>query len=415
MRHNLNNGAQTACQICGSFDLVEIIHMGDHAPCDSLLSLENLKNLEKVYPLCLVRCNECSLIQINYVVDPNQLFFPEYPYRTGITATLRQNLQSGARRINSTLRLPAGSLVVDLGSNDGSYLKGFQEIGMKVVGVEPTNIAKLAIANGIPTIQQFFSKSVAKEIVEVNGKAKLVTAANMFAHVSKLNELINGVSELIDDGIFVSESHYLLDIVEKTQFDSIYHEHLRYYSLHNLKDLFQYYGFTLVDAERIPNYGGSIRAYATKNQEIPVSDRLRMLLDVESTSGILEIDCFRNMAQKIFDIKEELSTILKKFRSQGKTICGIGCPGRASTLLAFCDITTNILPYIAEQSSSLKLGLYTPNTHIPIVDEKIMFREQPDYVLMLSWHYSEPIIENLRRQGLQSSVIVPLPEIKIID
>ena len=315
--------------------MVEIIHLGDHAPCDSLLSLEDLKRFEETFPLCLVRCNECSLVQINYVVDPSQLFFAEYPYRTGITETLRRNLQSGARSIHSTLQLRPGSLVVDLGSNDGSYLKGFQELGMNVIGVEPTNIAKLAIRDGIPTIQKFFSESVAKEIVEANGKAALVTAANMFAHVSKLEDLMNGVSEIIDDGVFVTESHYLLDIVEKYQFDSIYHEHLRYYSLHSLKDLFQYYGFTLVDAERIPNYGGSIRAYATKNQEITVSDRLRKLLDIELRSGILEIDCLRNMARKVFEIKEELSTLLETIRSQGKTICGIGSPGRASTLLAF--------------------------------------------------------------------------------
>lgn len=414
--YNLQLGHLKKCQICASEELELILDMGHHPPCDSLLVERQLFEAEIVYPLRFLRCRNCGLAQIDYVVDPNVLFFPEYPYRSGITETLSRNLQSIAAKLVETLGLKAGSFVVDLGSNDGTILQGFKSQGMRVLGVEPTNIANIAIQNGIPTIQEFFGLSVAKKILEEYGRVSVVTAANMFAHVSQLGDLIRGVYDMLDDdGLFLTESHYLLDLLETTQYDSIYHEHLKFYSLKPIIHLFESHNFSVVDAERIPNYGGSIRVIAQKGKGRRASARLAALLANEESFGVYTSAPFLKFRDDVIKSKIDLQTVLLDIKNRGETVVGVGCPGRASTLLNYCNIDPVLMPYIAEQSTSLKLGMFLPGKHIPIVDEKRMFEENPDYVVMLSWHYSEPIINKLRQKGLKSKIILPLPEVKILE
>ncbi|MBC8509685.1 MAG: methyltransferase domain-containing protein, partial [Chloroflexi bacterium] len=281
-KHNLPHGHINYCQTCASEELELIIDLGHHAPCDSLLSKKQLSQMEKVYPLRLFRCEVCGLVQIDYVVPPEELFYPDYPYRSGITETLSRNLQSMAITLVKEYDLKTGALAIDIGSNDGTLLQGFKSQGMEVLGVEPTNIAELAIQNGIPTIQEFFGEVLAKKIKREYGQASAITAANMFAHVADLGDLIQGCSELLGDGgLFVTESHYLLDMVQTVQYDAIYHEHLKYYSLESLMVLMGEYDFTIVDAERIPNYGGSIRVIAKKGKGYSPSTRLQGLLQEE--------------------------------------------------------------------------------------------------------------------------------------
>jgi 2-polyprenyl-3-methyl-5-hydroxy-6-metoxy-1,4-benzoquinol methylase len=390
-----------------------IMDFGHQAPCDSLLKPGQLLEMEKTYPLRLLRCPACGLAQIDHVVAPEELFYPDYPYRSGITETLVKNLQAIASRHIAGLKLPRGGLVVDLGSNDGSILQGFQREGMKVLGVEPTNIAQIAIAHGIPTVQAFFDPQVARDIVQQHGRAVMVTAANMFAHVAKLGQLIRGVEELLtDDGYFLSESHYLLDLLETVQYDSIYHEHLKYYSLQTVSRLLGSYNFTVVDAERIPNYGGSIRVVARKGRGHAVSERLTQLLQAEQAARLDTPAPFHTFRERVLRAKRDLQSLVLQLVSRGERVVGVGCPGRSSTLVNYSNLDPDLMPYIAEQSTSLKLGLFLPGKHIPIVDEKILFEQQPENVLMLSWHYCEPIVRNLRKQGLRSKIIVPLPEVR---
>lgn len=411
--HDLPLGHLTQCQICTAADLEMIMDFGHQAPCDSLLKPGQLREMEKTYPLRLLRCRACGLAQIDHVVAPEELFYPDYPYRSGITETLVNNLQAIASRHITALNLPRGGLVVDLGSNDGSILKGFQREGMKVLGVEPTNIAQIAIAHGVPTVQAFFDPQVARDVVRQHGKAVMVTAANMFAHVAKLGQLIHGVEELLtDDGYFLSESHYLLDLLETVQYDSIYHEHLKYYSLQTVTRLLSHYNFTVVDAERITNYGGSIRVIARKGRGHPISDRLRGLLAVEATARLDTAAPFHIFRDRVLRAKRELQTLMLDLVNRGERVVGVGCPGRSSTLVNYSNLDPELMPYIAEQSTSLKLGLFLPGKHIPIVDEKILFEQQPENVLMLSWHYCDPIVRNLRKKGLRSKIIVPLPEVR---
>jgi len=409
-------GHLAACQICGARDLQSVIELCFSAPCDSLLTAAQLQEAETAYPLNLLRCRGCGLVQIDYVVDPKKLFFPEYPYRSGITETLRRNLHAIAAHVSDRVGLSDRALVVDIGSNDGTILEGFKAKGMRVLGVEPTNIARIAIANGIPTINAFFDHTVARRVVAEHGRVGLATAANVFAHVNTLTSLLEGIGEMLEDGgHFVSESHYMLSILDTLQYDSIYHEHLRYYLIRPLQNLFERHGFTLVDAERIPNYGGSIRVYARKGLGHPVGGRIAGLLAEEDRAGAYDDATYVRLAERIRNSRRELRSLMVRLADEGKRVVGIGCPGRCVTLLAYCGITPDLMPYIAEQSTSLKLGLYTPSTHIPIRDEAEMLADQPDYALILSWHYADPIVRALREKGLRSKVIVPLPELWILD
>ena len=242
--HDLEIGRINCCQICGSKSLTKIVEFGHQAPCDSLIWPEQLYQPETRYPLNLIRCHECGLVQLDHVVDPEELFFKEYPYRSGITSTLANNLRNTASTIVKKYGLPKGGLAIDLGSNDGTLLEGFQKANMQVLGIEPTNIADLANEKGIKTIQKFFDNSLVPEIIKKHGKAEVITACNMFAHVSKLGSLILGAENLlVENGLFVTESHYLLDLLDTVQYDSIYHEHLKYYSVRSIIKLFKYYNF----------------------------------------------------------------------------------------------------------------------------------------------------------------------------
>jgi hypothetical protein len=412
--HDLPHGHLERCQICGGAALAPVLDLGHQPPCDSLLTGAQLNAAEQVYPLRLLQCRDCGLAQIDYTVPPEILFHPDYPYRSGITPSLVRNLQGTAATIVDTYRLPPGSLCMDIGSNDGTLLKGFRTKGMRPLGIEATNIAALANADGIETIQAFFSEDVARKVIASHGHAKAITATNMFAHVPNLGDLLRGVSVLLaEGGVFVTESHYLPDLIATAQYDSIYHEHLKYYALKPLIRLFAYYGFSVTDAEKISNYGGSIRVYAIKGKAAPTS-RLAEYLAAEDAAGIYGPDAFAGFADLVRRSKLDLQKFLIEQALAGRPVPGIGCPGRSSTLLNYCNIDRDLMPYIAEQSSSLKLGLFLPGKHIPIVDEARLFAEQPEYAVMLSWHYAAPIIRSLREKGLRSKIVLPLPRFRIV-
>jgi len=414
--HDLPNGYVNRCQICGSADLHPVLNLGHQAPCDSLLWPRQLCEPETTYPLRLVVCRGCTLAQIDHVVPPEVLFFPDYPYRSGITQTLVEKLSQTAVSTLEKFRLPEGSLVVDIGSNDGTVLQAFKARGMRVLGVEATKIAAIANRNGIETIQTFFGEKAARQIVRDHGRASAMVATNVFAHVANLGSIMRGVAHLLGEGgVFVTESHYLVDLLHTVQYDSIYHEHLRYYSVKSITRLFECYGFTVADVERIGNYGGSIRVFAVKDPGAAVSERVRELLRLEEECGLDGIAVYEEFVEKVRRARRDLLSLVLEIKGDGKTVVGIGCPGRASTLINYTGLDVDLMPYIAEQATSLKLGLYLPGRHIPIVDERRMFDEQPEYAIMLSWHYADPIIGKLREKGLRSRIILPLPEVKVFE
>jgi SAM-dependent methyltransferase len=401
--------------VCNAKDLDLIIDLGHQPLCDSLLRPDQLIQPETNYPLRLMRCRVCSLAQLDYVVPGEIVFHRNYPYRAGITKEVVDHHQHSAAEAVKRYALTGDSLVVDIGSNDGTLLSAFKTQGVRVLGVEPTDIADIANANGIETIKSPFTESLAIDIERDYGNAALITATNVFAHMAPLGEVIRGIRRLLNDGgLFMSETHYLLDIIKGVQYDTIYHEHIRSYSLKSLVYLFEANGFTVVDATRVERYAGSLRVFAAKGKHLPVSPSVTALLAEEESFGLHRPEVFQIFRERAFAARNELLTLALEVKKRGEWLVGNSCPGRSSTLLNFTGITKDLMPYIAEQPTSLKLGLHLPGKHMPVVDNEILFREQPDYVALLAWHYAEPIARLLRQRGLRSKLIVPLPEVRIL-
>lgn len=413
--HDIRPGRVNCCQVCGSERLELVIDLGHQPLCDSLPSKSKINSPETTYPLRQVWCRDCTLSQIDYVVAPDVVFHPEYPYRSGITKELAVYQDAFVHAAVADLGLGKDDLVVDIGSNDGTLLLGFKQRGMRAIGVEPTNIARIAEEQGIETLQAFFNEDVAGRIVETYGRAKLATATNVFAHVGALGEFIRGLERLLDpDGAFILENHYLVDVIEGGQFDTVYHEHLRTYSLRSIVKLFEYYDFTCVDARKVSRYGGNIRVCVAKGKNRPVKPSVTNLLEEEEAFGLSRPECYAAFRAKAETAKIDLLSLALDCKKKGLSFVGNSCPGRSSTLLNFVGIDRSLMPYICEQPTSLKLGLHLPGKHIPIVDNERLIREQPDYVVLLAWHYWEPIAAQLRERGLKSRLVVPLPEVRIL-
>ena len=414
--HMIKNGPIDKCQICNSSKLNLILDLGHQPLCDSLLAKEMLNQPETTYPLRMFWCEECSLAQLDYCVDGSVVFHPDYPYRTGVTKELVEYLNGMSSSLISKYNLKHDDLVVDLGSNDGTLLMGFKEHGIKVLGVEPTNIAKLANQNGIETVQEFFTMDIANEIKNKYSEASIVVATNMFAHMASIGEVVSGIETILkDDGVFVFENHYLLDVIQGGQFDTIYHEHLRTYSLKSLIKLFSYYDFTITDVERGSRYGGNIRVHVTKGKNRPVSENVTALLNLEENSDLYKLETYRKFAERVKKAKKDFMSFILKMKEDGKTIVANSCPGRSVTLLNYYGVNPDLIPYIAEQPTSLKLGMFLPGKLIPVVNNEILIKEQPDYVILLAWHYAESIMEQLKARGLKSNFVIPLPDLTVVE
>ncbi|KKU56266.1 MAG: hypothetical protein UX77_C0002G0037 [Parcubacteria group bacterium GW2011_GWA1_47_11] len=408
-----STGHQLLCQICRKAGLIELLNLGHQPIVQEYVSSGELKQQETVYPLALVRCRACGLLQLDYIVEPKKVFHQEYPYRTGLTNMLLRNFEQLADGMHGQKMFGKGDLVVDIGSNDGSLLKPFKARGARVVGVEPTNAAKVANKTGIKTLQEFYNAQTAKKIVKKYGKAQVVTATNVFAHINDAPSLVKNIKALMDkNGVFVSESQYLMDIVEKLEFDTIYHEHLRFYALKPLAQLFSAHEMSITDAERITAAGGSIRVFA-KIGKHKMSARTKKLIQAEERAGLYDEKKLRLFAQKAHRTKADLLALLIQCKKKGR-IVGLTSSARSNTLLGFCHIDATFLDYAGEKKGSPKIGMYTPGTHIPVVDEARIIKEQPEYLLVLSWHIGPELIKLMKKFGYKGKFILPLPTPKIV-
>jgi len=414
--HSVATGHIPACQICDWPDLHTVLDLGHQPPCDTLLTRSELDLPERSYPLRMIWCPKCTGVQIDYCVDAVELYHLDYPYRSGISKPLADYQRQISASLIEKYNLTQDDLAVDIGSNDGTLLSGFQRDGVRVLGIEPTNIAKLANDAGVPTVQAFFDVATANALREEHGPAAVITATNVFAHVQALGEFIVGVYDLLgDDGVFVSETHYLLDVIQGGQFDTIYHEHLRTYSLRSLIELFRPYDFTVTDVERGERYGGNLRVHVTKGRGAEISPNVSALLREEEMAGLDQPATYERFATRVRDARLEFMEFLVGARRRGETVVGKSCPGRASTLLNYYGVDSELIPYLAELPTSLKLGMYLPGRHIPVVDEKILFQEEPDHLVLLAWHYADFIMERLRARGLRSNFVIPLPDLRIVE
>jgi SAM-dependent methyltransferase len=415
--HDLPPGKVDRCQISGSSDLFEVIDLGHQPPCDSLLSDEMLAEPETTYPLRLQLCPESGLAQLDYVVDGALIYHPDYPYRSGISKPLADYQRSFADRVVQRFRVTPADLCVDIGSNDGTLLTGFRRHGVRVLGVEPTNIARIAAQeNGIETIQGFFTEALARDIVAGEGQAAIVTMTNVFAHMAPLGDVMRGLSRLLAPrGIFITESQYLLDVLEKNQFDGIYHEHIRTYSLKSLVTLFSQYGMEAFDVERGDRYGGNIRVCVARRGDHPVDARVGELLALEREVGLYSPAAWAQFRRRVETQRDRFMEFAFGARARGQSLVANSCPGRGSTLLNYYGVDRHLVPYICELPTSLKLGKYLPGKHIPVVESGRLFADQPDYVVLLAWHYADFMAASLRERGLKSKFVVPLPEFAVLD
>ena len=401
------------CQVCGEKDLKPLLFLGYMPPVNQMPPIDRTPCEQPAYPALLLQCPKCSLVQIGLIVDPNILFPPEYPYTSGTTRILRENFADLYTECSSFIDLSPESLCIDIGSNDGTLLSNFQNGGHRVHGIEPTDMAKLARERGIDTTIAFFSKETAVAVRKEQGPAAIVTATNVFAHIENIHDIVEGILELLDDrGTFISESHYLMSLIETLQYDTVYHEHLRHYSLTSLGYLLNMHDLEIIHATRIPTHGGSIRVYAARPGVHKVRETVGEILDQEKDSGASGLKNFR---RRVVQSKLDLYALLSDIKAKGQRIYGIGAPSRASTLINYVGIDDGIMDCVLEVPGSYKIGKYMPGTLIPVEDETRLYKDPPEYALLLSWHIADELIPKLREKGFAGKFIVPLPEPRIVD
>lgn len=402
------------CQICGSNKLQKVFFVGNFPPVNSMDPVGSNPTQTTTFPLELVRCEDCGLAQINVAVSQTILFPETYPYLSGTTTILRKNFINQRDSFTKLTNIHSG-FVVDIGSNDGSLLTHYSQANFKVLGVEPSQAADVANAAGITTLKDYFNYSTATQIKKTHGAADLVTACNVFAHISDVHSVIRSVKHLLKpEGIFLTESHYLLDLLETAQFDTIYHEHLRYYHLEALIRLFSMHEMEIFHVERIPTHGGSIRCFAARRGSQVINHSVFQALSEESAAEINSFAAFANFKARVSRAKVEFFALLNKIGVPNMKMYGVGAPSRASTLISYFGIGDDIMPAIVEVSGSHKLNKYMPGTRIPIIDEEALIKDNPGYALLLSWHIAPELIRNLRRKGFTGNFVVPLPTPMVI-
>lgn len=401
------------CQVCDNPSLEPLLFLGYLPPVNRMHPIGERPGEEVNYPAQLLYCRRCRLVQLGLIVDPRILFPSEYPYTSSTTKILRDNFAELYGECRTIIDLGPDDLIVDIGSNDGNLLSNFKG-KHKVLGVTPEDIGRIAIERGIPTIIDYFNRDVVKKVLSKHGQAKVITATNVFAHIENINEIVEDIIKLLaPDGVFISESHYLVSLIEDLQYDTIYHEHLRYYSLHSLKYLLERHGLEIIHARRIPTHGGSIRVYAARKGKRPARDTAAKILREEGPADLGRQKLLEFKGNVVMS-KLKLYTLLRKIKEGGKRIYGISAPSRASTLINYTGIDDGLIDCVVEIKGSHKIGKYMPGTLIPIFEESKLFRDMPEYALLLSWHIADELVHALKSKGFRGDFIIPLPDPRIL-
>ena len=400
--------------MCNSENLKLFFDLGDTALANSFLKKEDLGKPEPKYPLKVYFCDNCGLNQLTDVVEP-KILFKDYVYFSSDMPVLPEHFRNYANEVVSNFTTSTNDLVVEIGSNDGLLLGAIKNLGVKVLGVDPAeNIAKIANEKGVTTIPDFFSEKLAKEIKEKYGPAKVMIGNNVVAHIDNHYDLISGVSTLLaDGGVFMFEAPYLVDMFENYTFDTIYHEHLSCLSVRPLVKLFKQFEMELFDVKLFPVQGNSIRGYAGKTGQHAISSRIGELLEKEKSMGLNDISTYFKLVDDVDEMRKKVLTILKDLKLQGKKISGYGAPAKGNTLLSYYGIGADILDYVTDETT--KINLYTPGTHIPVIDIKDARKNPPDYFLLLAWNYKDAILkkeEDFRKNG--GKFIMPVGKVEIL-
>jgi len=406
------------CRLCNSLALVRFLKLKDTPAGNNFLSLDELKNIdEPSFPLELYTCKNCGHVQLGHVVNPKHLFQTGYHYVSGTSNVFVKHFDDYASQIITKFKIKTGSLIIDIGSNDGTCLNVFKKRSMKVLGIDPAeNIANIANQNGILTLSAFFDLNLAKSIKKKYGTPQIITSHNVLAHIDQLENVIEGVYELLDnEGIFIFEVGYFLDVFQNLWFDTIYHEHLDYHTLKPLILFFDRLGMKIFDVERVKTQGGSLRIYIQKKEgSYKIKNSVNNLVNLEEQSGLYNQETLENFLVRINSVKNQLKEIINILKIQNKTIVGYGAPTKSTTLISHFDIGKGVLEFIADDNQ-LKQGKVSPLFHIPIFHPDKLKDVLPDYILILSWNFAEPIMKKLEWYSKRGGkFIVPLPQPLII-
>jgi hypothetical protein len=391
-----------------------VLTLGYMPPVNQMVPIGQTPHQQPWFPTNLLHCRNCDLVQLGLAVDPSIIFPPEYPYTSGTTKLLRDNFADLSRESIAMLSLGKDDLVIDIGSNDGTLLSNFKNGGHRVLGIEPTNVGDMANERGIPTVKRYFCLEVAREVKAEHGPASIVTAANCFAHIEDVHTIVDGIVEMLaPKGAFISESHYLISLLDTLQYDTIYHEHLRYYSVASLKYLLEMHGLEVFHARSIPSHGGSIRVYAAQRGTYPVRDSVRQMLAAEPHGEAL-VERLAAFRRNVVLSKLRLLCLLRELKENGMRIAGISAPSRASTLINYVGLDEAIIDYVCEIPGSLKIGKCVPGTLIPVVDEARLFSDQPDCAVIFSWHIADELAPKLKAKGFRGQLLTPLPMPRVL-
>lgn len=404
------------CRLCASVDLRLVLSLSPTPLANHFVTAAQRGVPQPSFPLNVHLCESCGHVQLRDVVDP-QILFRDYVYVSSTSPVFVDHFHRYAEAMIEKTNMSKGSLVVEIGSNDGTLLRFFQESGMQVLGIDPAvEIAHKATQSGVPTLPEFFDLRLAHRLREEGWGAHLVSANNVFAHIDDLNGVVEGVACILEpDGIFTFEVSYLLDVVEKTLFDTIYHEHLSYHSVKPLLPFFDRHGMELIDAVRVDTHGGSLRGVAQlKGAPFPSAPGVVDRIKEENRAQLDAVETYEEFLENLLERKRELLRVLDEGRAAGRRLAAFGAPAKATTLMHFFGLGPELIDYVVDDSP-LKQSLFTPGHHIPVVPSSYLYEEstKPDDLLVLAWNFAEPIRQKHRAfVEAGGRFIVPLPRVE---
>lgn len=405
------------CRACGSIDIAVVISLGRTPLANALVAPTDAGRAEETFPLTLVRCRTCSLVQIDETVPPDKLF-RHYAYFSSFSDTMVDHARALTERLIRERRLASASLVVEVASNDGYLLQHYVKAGIPVLGIEPAeNIARVAVDRGIRTESEFFGRVYADDLAARGEIADIVHANNVLAHVPDLPGFVGGLPMILKpDGLAVIEAPYLRDFVDRSEFDTIYHEHLSYFSVTALDRLFASQGLTLVHVERLPIHGGSIRVFGAHRSGAAPYDRsaVERLLEDEQRWGVEDPAVYDSFATRVAALKETLPRLLGRLKDEGKRLAAYGAAAKGATLLNYIGVGRETLEFVADRST-FKQGNLMPGARLPIVPPSRLLEDMPDYVLLLTWNFADEILaQQAEYRSRGGKFIVPIPEPRIV-
>ncbi len=404
------------CLACAQPRVEDIFTLGKTALANKFLTREDITGAEPKFPLSLGFCHGCGHVQLTEIVPPAAMF-EDYLYVSAASDTLKDHLFELSDIVADRCSLAPKDLVVDVGCNDGTLLRGFRRHHVRTLGVDPArNLAALNPQSGVERCVAFFGAKTATAIAKERGQASVITITNTFPHIQNLPDFLEGVRVLMaTGGRLVIEAHYLRDMLEQDAFDTIYHEHVSYWSLRPMMRLFESAGMEVISAERVPIHHGQLRVFVQRKGESTVDTSVTRIASDEENAGLNRVETYYAFANRALVIKENILQTLRSLRRDGKRIAGYGAPAKGNTLLGFLEIGPDLVEYIVDRSP-LKQGRFTPGTHIPVVPTQRLIEDQPDYVILFAWNFVDEILEQqrtFRQRG--GKFIVPIPTLRIVQ